>query len=151
ADPIEERSDAVFAECSTVLRLSRHVRLAAHRAIGSPVAFGCFAPCILVPDDWAGWPDAQRRACLLHELTHIKRRDDWSKLVEELISVFFFVHPLVRWLITRLDRERELLCDEAVVAGGTEPAAYARVLLEMTRQPGRVLAIPSRVPGTVLP
>ena len=30
----------------------------------------------------------------------------------------FFFHPLVRWLLARLDRERELLCDEAVVALG---------------------------------
>ena len=147
---IDGDSDAVFLECKAAIGLSRAVRLAAHRAIGSPVAFGCLGPRILVPDDWDRWPLAQRRACLLHELTHLKRRDDWSKLAQELISVFFFFHPLVRWLLARLDRERELLCDEAVVALGTEPAGYARILLEMARSPGRILAIPSRVPGAVL-
>ena len=137
---IDGDSDAVFLECKAAIGLSRAVRLAAHSAIGSPIAFGCFGPRILVPGDWGSWPMAQRRACLLHELTHLKRRDDWSKLAQELIGVVFFFHPLVRWLIARLDRERELLCDEAVVALGTEPAGYARILLEMARRPGRILA-----------
>jgi beta-lactamase regulating signal transducer with metallopeptidase domain len=149
---VDRDSDLVFlVECKAAIGLSRSVRLAAHRAIGSPVAFGCLAARILVPAHWGNWPEAQRRACLLHELTHLKRRDDWSKLAQELISVFFFFHPLVRWLLARLDLERELLCDEAVVALGTEPAGYARILLEIARRPGRLLELPARVPGAILP
>ncbi len=139
-------SDAMFLECKAALRLSRAVRLAAHRAIGSPVAFGWLRPCILVPPDWASWPQAQRRTCLLHELTHLDRRDDWSALAQELISVVFFFHPLVHWLIARLDRERELLCDEAIVRLGIEPAGYAQMLLELARQSGRILSGSARNP-----
>ena len=152
---MRSRSTGVTTPCFTSARprsgsLERS-DLALHRAIGSPVAFGCLRPCIVVPINWSSWPNAQRRACLLHEMTHLKRRDDWSKLAQELISIFFFFHPLVRWLLARLDRERELLCDEAVVAYGMEPASYARILLEMARRPGRILTLPSRVPSALLP
>ena len=82
---------------------------------------------------------------------HLKRRDDWSKLAQELVSVFFFFHPLVRWLLARLDRERELLCDEAVVALGTEPAWYARILFELARQSGRILSGSTKRNPVLLP
>src|SRR5262249_18984744 len=54
----------------------------------------------------------------------------------------------VRWLLARLDREREVLCDEAAVALGSDPVAYARLLLSLARRPGRLLRAgsPSR-PG----
>ncbi len=138
---LECKSDMLFSESRTALGLSRPVRLAWHPTIASPVVFGCFPPCILVPPEWGDWPSEHRRACLLHELAHLARRDDWAKLAQELISAVFFFHPLVRWLLARLDRERELLCDEAVVALGTEPAGYARMLLDLAKRPSRILSL----------
>ncbi len=127
------------------------MRLASHPAITSPVVFGCVAPCVLVPTDWHDWPVAHRRACLLHELAHLARRDDWAKLAQEVVSSVFFFHPLVRWLLSRLDRERELLCDEAVVARGTDPTGYARMLLDLARRPGRLSFSPARLRPVSLP
>ena len=96
---------------------------------------------MLVPTDWGDWPESHRRACLLHELAHLARYDDWAKLAQELLRAPFFFHPAVRWLLARLDRERELLCDEAVVALGSDPVAYARLLLDLARRPGRLLPV----------
>ena len=41
----------------------------------------------------------------------------------------------MHWLLRRLDRERELICDEAAVALGADPLAYARLLLDLARRP----------------
>ncbi|MFI5455562.1 MAG: carboxypeptidase regulatory-like domain-containing protein [Isosphaerales bacterium] len=139
AVPGGEASDRLLDECRRALRLSRPVALAAHPAVASPVAIGGRRALVLVPPDWDGWPESHRRDCLLHELTHLARYDDWAKLVQELVRVPFFFHPLVRWLLNRLDRERELLCDEAVVALGADPLGYARLLLSLARRPGRLL------------
>ena len=43
----------------------------------------------------------------------------------------------------RLDRERELICDEAAVALGADPLAYARLLLDLARAPGALLPFTS--------
>ncbi|MEJ7638855.1 MAG: M56 family metallopeptidase, partial [Singulisphaera sp.] len=139
AVPVNETSARLLDDCRRALRLSRPAALAAHPAVASPVTIGGRRPLILVPPDWDGWPESRRRACLLHELTHLGRRDDWAKLAQELVLVPFFFHPLVRWLLHRLDRERELLCDEAVVALGADPLEYARLLLDLARRPGRLL------------
>jgi TonB family protein len=52
----------------------------------------------------------------------------------------FWFHPLVWVLYERLRREEELACDDDALLRGIPPAAYAGVLLEMTRNlPSRFL------------
>jgi hypothetical protein len=139
ASTVGSASHRILAACRAELRLSRTVSLSVHPSIASPIALGGLRPIVLVPPDWEDWPEADRRACLLHELTHLARRDDWAKLAQELARIPLFFHPLVGWLVARLDRERELLCDEVVVALGADPLAYARLLLGLARRPGRLL------------
>lgn len=135
-----ERSQQLLDESRAALGVRRSARLATHPTISSPVALGGLRPLVLVPTDWETWPETARRACLLHELAHLARHDDWAKLAQELVRAPFFFHPLVHWLLDRLDRERELLCDEAVVAHDVDPLAYARVLLTCAQRPGRIAA-----------
>ncbi len=71
----------------------RLATLAAHPAVGSPVVLGGLAPCILVPDDWDDLPEASQRACLLHELAHLDRRDDLAKLAAEIATNPLLVPP----------------------------------------------------------
>ena len=145
AVPVGEDSRRLLDQCRGEISLSRPVALVAHPAVTCPLTVGGRRPLILVPTDWDGWPEADRRACLVHELAHLARRDDWSKLIQELVRVPFFFHPLVIWLLVRLDRERELLCDEAVVALGAERIGYAQLLLSLARRPGHRLLLPGAV------
>ena len=140
-------SDRLLDECRSALGLSRPVRIAMHPAVASPAVVGGWRPVVLVPDDWGGWPEPRRRACLLHELAHLSRYDDWARLVQEVVRAPFFFHPMVGWLLARLDRERELLCDEAAVALGSDPMAYARLLLDLARRPGRIRLAAAARPG----
>ena len=128
----------VLARCRSELRSRRGVALAAHPAVGSPVVLGGFAPMILVPDDWDEWPGASQRACLLHELAHLGRRDDLTKLAAELARAPFWFHPAVGWLLARLDREAELASDEVAVDLGVAPLDLARLLLDLAARPRRL-------------
>ncbi len=119
--------------CRREIGLTRAVGIAVHRAVVSPVTLGGRAALVVVPPDWPSWCEADRRACLLHELTHLAHRDDWVKLVQEIVRIPFFFHPQVSWVLARLDRERELLCDEAVVALGTDPVGYAQLLFDLAQ------------------
>jgi beta-lactamase regulating signal transducer with metallopeptidase domain/protocatechuate 3,4-dioxygenase beta subunit len=142
-----EGADRLLGECRAAVGLSRPVGLAAHPAVASPVVVGGWQPVVLVPPDWVDWPEPHRRACLLHELSHLARYDDWAKLAQELIRTPFFFHPMISWLLARLDRERELLCDETVVAHGSDPVAFARLLLDLTRRPRFLAVTPASRPG----
>ena len=139
ATPVEGAGRATFEAARRDARLDgRAVGLATHPGVGSPIVLGGRRPTVLVPDDWAAWPPASQRACLLHELAHLGRRDDAWKLLAELIRAPFWFHPGVAWLQARLDREAELACDEATVAQGVLPRDLARLLLDFARRPHRL-------------
>jgi beta-lactamase regulating signal transducer with metallopeptidase domain len=138
ATNIEGPSAQLFAACRTALGLRRSATLAMHPAIRSPITFGLRRPIVVVPPGWPELPDPVRRGTLLHELAHLARGDDWWAVLLELVRTVFFFHPFVWWLLNRIERERELLCDEAAVARGVDPHDYAQMLLEFARRPGRL-------------
>lgn len=137
SEEISRAAADVFAACRGEIGVRDAVRLAAHPLVRSPVLIGLIRPLILVPLDWPCLPADVQRAGLLHELAHVRRRDHWLAPLLHLLRVGFFFHPFVHWLLTRLEREREWLCDEMVVARGIDRRDYARILLEFARQSGR--------------
>lgn len=148
AGPVGAESGRQFELCAAEVAPRRRVALARHAAIAAPAAIGGRPPMVLVPADWDDRPSSVRRACLLHELAHLARYDDRSKIGLELLRAAFFFHPMVLWLLARLERERELLCDEAAVARGVDPRDYARMLLDFARRPGGLLipGVPQSLP-----
>ncbi|WP_165221564.1 M56 family metallopeptidase [Aquisphaera insulae] len=135
----DDAATPLLDESRAALRLSRPVRVGVHPAVHSPVVVGGLRPVVLIPPDWEDdWTETRKRACLLHELSHLSRYDDAVKLAQELVRAVFFFHPFVLWLLTRLDRERELLCDEVAVAHGCDPVDYARLLFDLASRPFRL-------------
>jgi uncharacterized protein (TIGR03435 family) len=99
-----------------------------------PGVFGIFRPVLLLPEGLADrLTPAQFRAILLHEVCHLRRRDNLTAAIHMLVeSVFWFVPPL--WHIrTRLIEERERACDEHVLAQTGAPEEYAEGILSVCR------------------
>src|SRR6185437_16680078 len=64
---------------------------------------------------------------------HLERRDNLLAAIHMLVEALFWFYPLVWWLGTRLEDERERACDEAVLARGAEPLAYAESILKVCK------------------
>jgi len=110
----------------------RPVRLALSERVQVPAAIGFWKPAIVLP----GWTLQQLSAnelqpILIHELTHLKRRDDWTNLLQKIVRAAFFFHPAVWWIDARLSLEREMACDDAVLANTGNPRAYATCLIDL--------------------
>lgn len=68
---------------------------------------------------------------LLHELAHIRRRDDLARLLEVLSGVVFWWYPVVWWIHGRLRQCEELSCDSWVIRVLPQGRrAYADALLK---------------------
>jgi beta-lactamase regulating signal transducer with metallopeptidase domain len=103
--------------------------------VASPMLVGLWHSTILLPADILRWTTAdERRAILLHEMIHAERKDQWGNLFQTILSAIFYFHPLVRYACKQLYIERELSCDEQVLAYGTEASSYAESILKVAEK-----------------
>ena len=92
---------------------SRTPRIFRNPLAATPMLFGLLRPAIILPD--REYSEQQLRAVLLHELTHLKRKDIIIKWLSVLMCAVHWFNPIV-WLVRReIDRACELACDAAVI------------------------------------
>lgn len=102
--------------------------------LGSPLVFGFRRPAILLPE---GIDDpAAFAGVAAHELTHVRRRDLWLKVVTLAALALHWFNPLAYLAARRFEEETELSCDEAVLRDCDEDArrGYGYVLLAILRR-----------------
>jgi hypothetical protein len=76
---------------------------------------------------------AQIRGILAHELCHYRRRDNLTAAIHMLVEALFWFYPPIWWLGARLVTERELACDESVLAAGNDAEICADSILKVCR------------------
>lgn len=123
---------------------SRRVELCVSSDVASPAAIGFFRPAIVFP----AWLLPQLSAgeievILLHENAHLRRWDHWTNLAQKFVKAVFFFHPAVWWIENRLTLEREMACDDMVLAQSASPRTYASFLITFAEklQDARGLAL----------
>ena len=95
----------------------------------SPKAVGFFHPAIILP----AWllkhsTGDELKHVLLHELAHLRRRDDWTNLLQQVVKALFFFHPAIWWMERELALSREQACDDAALEQTADAQDYARSL-----------------------
>ena len=110
----------------------RRVTLATSERVRVPAALGLWSPMIVLPS-WAlaELPAGELSIILRHEFAHLRRWDDWTNLVQKDLRAVFFFHPAVWWIESRLSVEREMACDDIVVAETDNPMGYANCLVSL--------------------
>ena len=114
------------------LNLSRPATLATSERVSVPAVIGFFKPVIVIPE-WAlrELPSEELSVILLHEFAHLRRWDDWTNLLQKMVRAIFFFHPAVWWIESRLSLEREMACDDQVLAKTGNPRGYAQCLISL--------------------
>jgi beta-lactamase regulating signal transducer with metallopeptidase domain len=117
------------------LRGKRKFVLCISDDVRAPTAIGLWKPTIVIPD-WVlrELPAAELNAVVLHELAHLRRWDDWTNLAQKVLSALLFFHPAVWWIDSRLTLEREMACDDLVLAETANPRAYAGCLIALAER-----------------
>jgi len=112
--------------------LARPVTLSVSDHLRVPTAIGIWTPMVALPS-WAlrELPASELSVILRHEFAHLRHWDDWTNFLQKLVRVFFFFHPAVWWIEKRLSVEREMVCDDVVVAETGNPTGYASCLVSL--------------------
>ena len=123
------------------IKLKCHVALACKTSDGcysgacvtAPFTLGILRPRVYLPDDLQG---TARRAVLLHEQTHIRRRDPLTKPLFYAVACLHWFNPLAWLAFCTFERDMEAACDEAAVRGRPLPErnAYCESLLHFAVQ-----------------
>ncbi len=80
---------------------------------------------------WVELDDIGRRAVVVHELAHLRRRDHWVSWVGLLVGILYWWYPLVWWVRSRVNAEAEHCCDAWVTTLlPRSRRAYAEALLK---------------------
>ncbi len=120
------------------LGIARAVRLVETRLADVPGVIGWVSPMLLFPAGLlAGLPSSQVQLIVAHELAHVRRNDYLWNLVQTAIETVFFFHPAVWWLSNRVRAERELCCDDVVVAEFSDRRLYAEALMSIEQHRAR--------------
>ena len=117
----------VFAEC----RQGTKARLLRNPDIPTPLVTGLFRPAIVLPD--AQFSEAEQKCLFLHELTHIRRYDLWTRFFAMLSQCLHWWNPAVAVLRRELRDWEERRCDEEVsrMLDGAERKSYGLTLLRL--------------------
>ena len=148
----------LLLECAGRVGVRRPVRLLRSHERTMPMAVGVWRAAILIPSIADTWSEDRRRAVLLHELAHVARYDCLTQMMAAVACAIYWVHPGVWWIARRLRVERELACDDRVLAAGACARDYAGHLLEIayalggTRAPALAVSMarPRQLEGRML-
>ena len=134
----EARVLRVAEECRNVMGILRPIELRAAPDLETPCLFGVFRPALLIPASLLQvLSDAEWRNILLHEFGHLRRRDPLTNAWMSLVGMVHWFNPLVAWAIRRMRQDRELACDQLVLAqsGQTTHQSYGATLLKLASYP----------------
>lgn len=120
-----------LARLASTLGLRRVPRLVVSRAVDVPAVVAIVRPWIVLPQRWLDTRSGvDLRLAMLHELTHVRRRDPLWNALFFLLQASYWFHPLLPIVRRRFDTLREVLCDASVVRTlGGDSNAYRRTLL----------------------
>ncbi len=138
----------MWAECCAEYSPRHSPLLVTSAAVESPVLLGLFRPRLVLPahrldglsgEDW--------RHVFLHELSHFRRCDTWTNLLQLAALCVHWFNPLL-WLCQRAIRaDRELATDERALGflGTGRRTSYGDTLLRVLSSAGT----PKRLPVAI--
>jgi beta-lactamase regulating signal transducer with metallopeptidase domain len=137
------RLQGIADQVALQVGLKRTPQIATSLVSNGPLVTGLFRPIVLLPA-WfeADYDDAQQRAALAHELTHVKRGDLWALQLAELFVACLWFNPLAYIAREAFRTDQEAACDSDVLrCGAASPHAYGATLLKAVR-----ISVPERLP-----
>lgn len=130
--PVDAGWQALLERLCSRIGVRARVRLLHGAEVVTPMLVGVLRPTILLPTSLLlQMPRAQVELVLVHELAHLRRLDTWFNLLQTCLDTLLFFHPAVHWISRKVREDRELCCDQLVLARGGDPMLYARTLLAM--------------------
>ncbi|MCP3028696.1 BlaR1 family beta-lactam sensor/signal transducer [Halobacillus sp. A5] len=124
---------SLFEQCKQRLNVSHPLVLAESQLIKSPMMFGIFNPCIILPRHAEVWLSTdEMKYILLHELHHYKKKDTATNYLTVLFQILYWFNPFIWIAFKEMRLDREIACDSAVLhtLDQHQHAAYGNTIIK---------------------
>ena len=92
--PLPREWQLQLARLSRIHGVRRQTQLLVSARIAAPMSLGFLNPAILIPQTLLDTlSNAELEHVVLHELAHLRRRDDWTNLAQRLIAALLPIQP----------------------------------------------------------
>lgn len=122
----------LFENCKNKVNLRKRVSLRSSFLVDSPMAFGFLRTYVVIPSNPCGVVSEESLGfAFLHELTHCKNGDLFVAKATSFLRVLCWYNPVMYHALAVINLERELACDETVLAklSANNRLAYGHALL----------------------
>lgn len=110
--------------------------------MAGPATLGFFEPVVLLPASFLSLDEDAQRSVACHELMHVRRKDWFVTLLEEVVGSVLWFHPAIWLLLAKAKLTREQVVDAEVVRMNA-PGPYIEALLSMAVVSKPRLALPA--------
>jgi beta-lactamase regulating signal transducer with metallopeptidase domain len=125
-EKVESHWEDVLKRQLRSLKMSKPVQLLKSIHVDMPMTYGVWKPVILIPAAlFFQLSPVQLEAIIAHELAHIKRHDYLVNLIQSVLEVLFFFHPIFWWINKTAKEQRENACDDLAISMGISPKDLA--------------------------
>ena len=121
----------LFEKSQCELGFQKPTQVRVHPELSSPVVTGLISPTIFLPTTCHQWSESTLKMALLHELSHLQRRDLWMALLADLACIVHWFNPAVWWMRSTMLTQCEYACDAHLLEKGTDPKSYANAICDV--------------------
>ena len=105
------------------------MQLLALPLLKSPIIYGLWKPCILIPNTLE-LSETEWRYVLLHEVNHYRHKDLYIKFLLHIICIIYWWNPFCRFLKNDTDTILEMRIDQTLANNLAHTAEYLSCLLK---------------------
>lgn len=135
SDPAPDRLQADVRGIARQIGLKNPPEVRVSFLCSGPLVTGLFRPVVLLPK-WfeLDYSKPEQRDALVHELTHLKRKDLWAFQLARVVAATQWFNPLTYIALKAFRTDQEAACDADVLRLGiVSPAQYGQTLVKAAR------------------
>lgn len=131
--------DMLLNECKRDFNIKQNIDVVRVSEIQTAAVYGVFKPKLLIsPHTFETLGIQEKRHVIMHELSHIKRKDTLLCVIITILNIIHWFNPIVWIAFMLMRKDIEIMCDAKVLRkiGQCERQSYARTLLSLFTRTG---------------
>lgn len=132
--------DELLRSCANELGVKHKIRAVQMSDINTVAVCGIFRPKLLVsPETFDNLTIHEKRSVLMHELSHIKRKDTLTCLIITVVNILHWFNPIVWAAFAVFRKDIEVMCDAKVLRkmDNASRRSYANTLFTLAKSSGK--------------